>query len=235
MNVRIHASRDSARGLAYLVAPRSVETTVPMPPRLTAIRSLGLGLHGADAGWQTEDSSRARTFEVANAVIATLSAHRPDLKNRVVHIVLSADPAWMSTKSLSQTRRAYDDVLSHVLAEIGLHDRAGVAVLHADGHTAWRSREFLEPAKITEHLHAVMALPQPESLRSIPLHRLQSRTREACRQAWRLVGLPSTSEEADRASAVAPIRDTHLDEVLRSIARKERERSRQPRVRGLER
>jgi hypothetical protein len=230
MIARIHLGRSPSRLLSYLADAKPVDMKEDDAPRWTAVRSLGLGLDHAD-DWQDEAAATAEIFDLSTIAIRTLAAHRPDLKHRIIHLTLSVDPRWASGRSRVQVRRAYDQVLSSVRTEIGLVDRVGVAILHGDGHSNWRAHH---PARTVEHLHAVVALPHPDTLRSISAHRLHDKAARACRDGWQQLNASSAFADATTSAAVTSTPEPGLDDVLRSISRQERERHRQ-RDRGLER
>lgn len=218
MIARIRLGRHPAGLLAYLSRSKAEPENLDVS-RLTGVRPLGLGLEPLDDGWCETTKRREEAFETASIAIRALAACRSDLKHRVAHLVLSADPAWAQRQSRSQVRRAYLCALDQVAKKIGLDDRCGVAVLHRDGHGQARAARF---DTAIEHLHAVFALPHADTLRSIAAHQLQARTATACRSAWLRLSLDPGGEKTTPFTPAAGSSD--LDAMLLSIARQERRR-----------
>lgn len=224
---------DAARPLDYLLCEKASDLGASVQSRMTAVTSFGLGFQEVEAEWIDAPAQARQVFETASIAIRALAGCRPDLKHRVAHFVLSVDPLRAQGRSKAQIRHAYLETLKQILVTVGLRDRCGVGVLHADGHSKWRARN--PAAEPIEHLHAVFALPHPDTLRSISAHRLRQRVSDVCREVWRQSSdaLPPRREEA-RAPDPSPVAELDLDETLRAISRRERARQRQ-RERGSER
>lgn len=233
MIARSRLGHDAARPLDYLPSEKVSDLGASAQSRMTAVTSFGLGLQEVEVDWIDTSEPAKQVLETASIAIRTLAGCRPDLKHRVAHIVLSVDPRWAQGRAKTQIRHAYRETLTRILEEVGLQDRCGVGVLHADGHSTWRARN--SAAGPIEHLHGVFALPHPDTLRSISAHRFRKRVSDVCREAWlqRSDALSPRREET-RAPNPSLVAELDLDEALRAISRQERARKRQ-RERGSER
>ncbi len=180
----------SVSGLAsYLDAAKALDSVEqPLDSRLVAVRPWALGLEETlSTDWIEAKTDRRTLFRKSIAALRAISRTRPDLRHRVAHITLSADPSQILMRGLEQTRRDYLQIFRAVADAVGLSDRCGVLVLHADGHTAAR-QDMSGPL---EHLHAIVVLADPDTGRSIALHSIRRRVRTACRAA--AADLPSVT------------------------------------------
>lgn len=179
---RIYTS-GAVSGLArYLDTPKAREpfNIGHHDGRIVAVRPWALGLEATlNSDWvETGDQCR-HVFRRSIAALRAISRTRPDLKHRVAHITLSADPDRSRARGQIQTRRDYLHVFRAVAAATGLSERCGVLVLHNDGHSRAR-RNGADPL---EHLHALIVLVDPDTGRSVPLHAIRRRVGDACRIA----------------------------------------------------
>lgn len=148
--------------------------------RIVAVRPWALGLETTlDTDWVETGTERSEVFQRSIVALKAISRTRPDLRHRVAHITLSIDPLQSLERGLTQTRRDYLHVFRSVAAATGLTQRCGVLVLHSDGHSGVRR----QATESVEHLHAVVVLADPDTGRSIPLHTIRRRVRDACKIA----------------------------------------------------
>lgn len=186
-------TRGSVSSLAsYLDTPKGPAIAGIGSPksRIVAVRPWALGLEATlETGWLETDTERREVFQKSVAALKAISRTRPDLRHRVAHITLSVDPLQSLQRGRGQTRRDYLHVFRSVAAATGLTQRCGILVLHSDGHSGVR-QQATEPV---EHLHAVVVLADPDTGRSIPLHTIRRRVRDACRAATKAMTLEDRS------------------------------------------
>ena len=169
------------------------------------------------------------SLDAAKALVKAAGRDRTDLRHQALHLVISPDPQISRLRGKEQSRQDCLVTLGLAMDRIGVADRLALASFHGEE---------------TEHLHAIIALPCPETGRSIPQHRLRERLREAARDASHELGLErelpvdkQKEEEReepapsplDRAPLPTPIAPPPVRPVVRV-----RQRSRK-RERGIER
>ncbi|WP_430436949.1 hypothetical protein [Oceanibaculum nanhaiense] len=113
-------------------------------------------------------------LDAAKALMKAAGRNRTDLRHQALHLVISPDPEISLLRGKEQSRQDCLVTLSLAMDRIGVADRLALASFHGEE---------------TEHLHAVIALPCPETGRSIPQHRLRERLRDAVRDASHELGL----------------------------------------------
>ena len=134
----------------------------------------------------------------ARAMVEAAAASRPELLHRVLHLVLAPDPSEACRTTVPDTRRQCMRTLHHAMARVGLADRVALVAFHARPNEAG-------------HLHAVIALPHPETGRSIAQHRLRERLRAAVQEAVDAMRIERNSpEEPSPITEPAPRRDELL-------------------------
>ncbi|MEQ9172280.1 MAG: hypothetical protein RIE87_13820 [Rhodospirillales bacterium] len=101
----------------------------------------------------------------AMAVVIACANSRPGLKNRALHLVVSPAPDHAQRRGQPQSRQDCLATLTRAMRAIGAEDRIALAVFHGAGHGRDKA----------QHLHAVIALPSPETGKSVPQHRLRER------------------------------------------------------------
>lgn len=106
--------------------------------------------------------------DTAIAIVTAVGDSRPDLKNRTLHLTFSPDPSTAPEEAHGDCLGAYWIAASH----LGVTDRVAFLAFHEDG-----TDEDTAPAP---HLHAVVALPSPETGQSVSLHRVREKLRHAC-------------------------------------------------------
>lgn len=215
MIVRERRGRLSSRLLGY-VTRTGVHAEPGQPAADSVLINAGLSHLGSVS------------LDTAKAVITAAGRHRPDLRHQALHLVVSPDPTQSRLQGKERTRQDCLVALGLAMQRIGVADRVALASFHGDE---------------AEHLHAVIALPCPETGRSIPQHRLRERLREAARDAAHELELQrepvreQKEEEReepapsplDRAPLPTPIAPPPVRPVVRV-----RQRSRK-RERGIER
>ncbi len=101
----------------------------------------------------------------AMTVVTACANSRPGLKNRALHLVVSPAPDHTQQRGPAQSRQDCLTTLTRAMRAIGAEDRIALAVFHGAGHGRDKA----------QHLHAVIALPSPETGKSVPQHRLRER------------------------------------------------------------
>jgi hypothetical protein len=172
----------------------------------------------------------------AMAVVTACANSRPGLKNRALHLVISPAPDHAERCGPAQSRQDCLTTLTRAMRAIGAEDRIALAVFHGAGHGRDKA----------QHLHAVIALPSPETGKSVPQHCLRERLKAVALQVRQEIDLTlsrdmdipqpqeqnaetsSTREnDADRTLAPAqPEPPQHAPREIRKKRRRQRVKSR---------
>lgn len=175
----------------------------------------------------------------AMAVVTACANSRPGLKNRALHLVVSPAPDHAERYGPAQSRQDCLATLTRAMRAIGAEDRIALAVFHGTGHGRDKA----------QHLHAVIALPSPETGKSVPQHRLRERLKAVALQVRQEIDLTlsrdmdipqpqeqnaetSSTREYDADRTLAPAQPEPPQHAPRKIRRKRRQQ--RVKSRGME-
>lgn len=153
MIIRAFTVRKPGKLLDYVL-----RSDFPTKGDLTGTVLINLGLASLPREDRPDISLRA-----ARQAILALAKARSDLKIRQLHLIFHPDPAQKGNYDAHQNRSNCLRYLAESMAELGLSNRVAISAFH-------RAEE-----KKVEHLHAIISLPDPLTLRVLSLHRFKQK------------------------------------------------------------